>query len=123
MEQEEQLEQSAKVIRYLQGQLQQQPPSGAGGTSGGGGAGAREQLLTEQLEATQDECDELRSQVRYWPLTLRDPPQLLGPLFTASSRTPHRAHCVAPASVRAIRSGRSRTTWSRRSPPGRGRAA
>lgn len=53
VEQEEQLEQSAKVIRYLQGQLQQPH----------GGSTSKEQLLLEQLEATQDECDELRGQV------------------------------------------------------------
>jgi len=60
VEQEEQLEQSAKVIRYLQGQVQQH---GGAGASGSGGV-SKEQLLIEQLEATQDECDELRGQVR-----------------------------------------------------------
>jgi hypothetical protein len=71
-EQDEQLEQSAKVIRYLQLQLQQAPAGGsaagtptaaASGGAGGSGGRAKEQLLMEQLEATQDECDELRGQV------------------------------------------------------------
>jgi hypothetical protein len=86
LEQEEQLEQGAKVIRYLQAQLGQLPggsgggsggggpsdngaPPGSGGggggraPGGGGGGGAREALLLEQLEAAQDECGELRCQV------------------------------------------------------------
>jgi hypothetical protein len=65
VEQDEQLEQSAKVIRYLQAQLQQPAAAGAGG---GGGGAVKEQLLLEQLEAAQDECDELRGQVRRWGL-------------------------------------------------------
>lgn len=76
VEQEEQLEQSAKVIRYLQSQVRQDggggggAPASAGGSSmvsGGGGGGEsaaqRAALLADELDAARDEVDELRAQV------------------------------------------------------------
>jgi hypothetical protein len=66
VEQDEQLEQSAKVIRYLQAQVEAagcSSPAGGGGQMGGSSGRAKEQLLAAQLEAAHDECDELRAQV------------------------------------------------------------